>query len=215
MPKQGVWRVAPLADPLRPSRISESQFDQPGGNRFDILGCGILYFSTTLQGCFAETIARFRVSAKMRAMVADEWRQRGFMEAGSVSAEWRDRRCAVRVTADHRAQFLDVESARTHDYLTTELAEQLAALKIDYLDVPVVRGPDRRVTRQMCAWARRVHSLPGGPAFGGVRYISRLGDWECWAVFEDTGLVEAERIDIPVATPELVEIAQLYDLTIH
>jgi hypothetical protein len=59
-----------------------------GGNRFDpqSYDYGVLYFGTTLQACFAETLTRFRPTIKLLALVEDEWRRAGFM-AGDTSLQ--------------------------------------------------------------------------------------------------------------------------------
>ena len=74
-----------------------------GANRFDARSYdyGVLYFGSTLQACFAETLARLRPSVKLLALVEDEWRRAGFMDAGSVPADWRQR-----LTAVHRTESL-------------------------------------------------------------------------------------------------------------
>jgi hypothetical protein len=52
--------------------------------------------------------------------------------------------------------------------------------------------------------------------FAGIRYLSRLDtEWECWAVFDDAGLVEVEREPITRQHPELLSIARAYKLTVH
>lgn len=60
----GVWRVGRAPDPLAlPDPVPRSLPDKPGlGNRFDSPAgtYRTLYFSTTLAGCYGETLARFR-----------------------------------------------------------------------------------------------------------------------------------------------------------
>jgi len=203
-----------MAQPVEGARSRRSS----GGNRFDprSYDYGVLYFGSTLQACFAETLARLRPSVKLFALVEDEWRQQGFMAAGTVPADWRQRRTAVRVRLPGAARFVDVESPLTHQFLRVELAPALAALGIDDLDVSTVRGPDRQVTQMISEWAYMVND--GDKArFAGIRYCSRLGSqWECWAVFEDDQIeIEVlERLPIAKDTPELREVADLFGLTV-
>jgi hypothetical protein len=100
-PDDGVWRVGRAPDPLAPpDRLPQSALDQPTtGNRFDSPtgAYRVLYFATTLEGCFGEALARFRRDPSMLALVQDEWSQRGFMRVGDVPSDWRQRRIAVHV----------------------------------------------------------------------------------------------------------------------
>ncbi|MDA8039845.1 MAG: RES family NAD+ phosphorylase [Actinomycetota bacterium] len=176
-----------------------------GGNRFDPLtvNAGVLYFGTDLETCFGETLARLRPSTTMLSQVADEWRHRGFMDIGTVAADWRQRRSAVHVRLPGWATFLDVESAVTHQYLRSELALGLAALGVEDLDVATVRGPDRRVTRLIADWAYLADD-DGEPLYAGIRYESRVrSGWECWAVFEDENL-EFEVLEALPVTPDIM-----------
>ena len=174
--------MARADEPLRSSWLEPDDADlASGGNRFDSSDWGTLYFATNLEGCFAETLARFRPSAHLFAVLKDDddWQHRGFMVPGSVPADWRHRRVAVRVELDGESRFLDVEIAESHVVLTQELAEELDDLGYDALDVAIVRGGDRRVTRAIAEWAYLAVDLDSDePAFSGVRYVSpprRLG----------------------------------------
>jgi len=211
--------VARADEPLRPSWLEPGDADLPsGGNRFDSSDWGTLYFAMNLEGCFAETLARFRPSAHLLAVLKDDddWQRRGFMEPGSVPADWRHRRVAVRVELHRESRFLDVEVAESHVVLTQELAEELDDLGYAALDVAVVRGGDRRVTRAIAEWAYLAVDLDSDePAFGGVRYVSRIGDWECWSIFDRTPLAELERRSIALEMPELVRIGARFGLRLY
>lgn len=64
------------------------------------------------------------------------------------------------------------------------------------LDVATMRGPDRRVTRAVASWLYARTNDDGTPQFSGLRYGSRLGAYECWAIFDGTEVepVAEERI---------------------
>jgi hypothetical protein len=68
-PPDGVWRVGREPDLLCASVSSESsQLGQPNtGNRFDSPtgAYGVRYFATELDGCYGETLARFRADKKL------------------------------------------------------------------------------------------------------------------------------------------------------
>ncbi len=216
-PSSGLWRVARGDDPLAPPSPTR-ELTRSGGNRFDLLAvdAGVLYFGSDLETCFGETLARFRPSLPVLSLIADEWRELGFMDVGSIAADWRQRRSAVHVRPSADAAFLDVESPVTHQFLRKELALGLSALGLDDLDVAAVRGPDRRVTRLIADWAYLANDN-GDPLYAGIRYESRLrSGWECWALFDDDEL-ELEVIEIVPITPDmpaLQHVAELFGLRI-
>jgi hypothetical protein len=208
-----IWRVARSDDPLAMSEITAADFRlKRAGNRFDTTAGGVLYGATQLLGCYIETLARFRPSAKIRAAVKDE---PGFMLCGGVPSDWRTRRVKVSIRLPDALPFLDVESPRTHEYLTTELALELAALKVPVLDVGMVRGPDRRITRAIATWAFNVgihDDGSGTPLYSGIRYVSRLDQQECWAVFEGTPIEEVSRSTVSLSDDALQEAADMFGL---
>ncbi len=64
MGSRTLYRVGRSDRPLALSRITVEDAAQPrAGNRFDVLGGGVLYLSTTARGCYAETLARLRPTA--------------------------------------------------------------------------------------------------------------------------------------------------------
>lgn len=151
-PSEGLWRIGRSPDPLHCSDPPDPPLldSTSAGNRFDspTQDYRICYFATKLDGCFGETLARFRPNPRLAA-VAEE---AGFMAVGEVPADWRLRRLAVRVVAgtDERypeARFLDVEAAGTRALLRAKLGELLAYYGYGDLDVSTIRGGDRRVTR--------------------------------------------------------------------
>lgn len=80
-----MWRVGRSDDLLRFSSITAAGGALPEGvNRFDVPGGAVLYCATVLRGCYAETLARFRLSATIRQVVADE--DPNFMVCGGVPA---------------------------------------------------------------------------------------------------------------------------------
>lgn len=221
-PLDGLWRVGRGDDPLRHSRPASEDLASPtGGNRFDAATgtFGVLYFGTTLDGCFGETLARFRPAPHLLALLGEEWRRNpDFMEVGAVPADWRFRRTAVRVEAAADSQFLDVDAVETHSFLKEKLAVGLSALGVTELDTSVIRSGDRRVTRLISAWAheQRVDGDPATPAYAGIRYVSRLNsEWECWALFDHEPLHQVEARAISALMPELVEVADLFGLRVH
>lgn len=219
-PSEGLWRIGRSPNPLHCGAPPDPQLlnSPSAGNRFDspTQDYRVCYFATTLDGCFGETLARFRPNPRLAAIAEEE----GFMAIGGVPADWRHRRLAVRIVlaTDERypaARFLDVEAATTRAVLRLELGELLAYHGYDDLDVPTIRGGDRRITRWIGRWAHQQRDSGGRPLYAGIRYLSRLSsDWECWAVFEDVPLVEQERYPIPRNDRSLARVADLYGLAV-
>lgn len=221
-PPAGLWRVGRGDAPLRPSRPTAGEYTTGSGNRFDSANgdFGVLYFATDLDGCFGETLARFRPAPDLRALLEDEWRENGgFMEVGAVAADWRQRRTAVRVAVADipQAPFLDLDSIETLQVLRERLAGNLAVLGVSDLDVAAVRGGDRRVTRLIAAWAHQAtDAATGAPCYSGIRYASRLtSDWTCWAVFDRVQLEPLEYLPITAEMDSLQRVAKLFDLRVH
>ncbi|MBN1527957.1 MAG: RES domain-containing protein [Thermoleophilaceae bacterium] len=224
-PEAGVWRVGRSPDPLALNDpLPPSDLDKPHtGNRFDSPtgAYRVLYFATKLEGCYGETLARFRPDSELAALLADEWERLGWMNLGDVPAAWRQRRIAVNVRIqptgrfEHGARFLDVENLGTREFLKQQLGELLAYWGHPDLDVATVRGGDRRVTRLIGQWAYDQADENGRPLYAGVRYVSRLSSgWECWAVFEDVELEELSRESVLPSDAALQKVARAYGLTV-
>lgn len=218
VPKDGLWRVARGPDPLVVGASKASADAGDVGNRFDSPdgSYDVLYFGTTLAGCYGETLARFRPDPRLLAVVEADWREHGFMAVGAVPADWRQRRVVVQVALPGALPFLDVESLKTRQYLRRALGGFLADRTIKDLDVSVVRGGDRHVTRRISHWAHSQTDADGRPVFAGIRYLSRLNtDWECWAVFGRTDIHELARHSIFKTDENLLRVAERFGLRVH
>ena len=182
------------------------------GNRFDVPGGGVLYLASTPSGCYAETLARYRPSARIIEAVRGE--DPSFLVAGAVPADWRHRRLLVDVDLHEPLPFLDIEAAATHTFLTGQLAADLTALGVNELDVAAVRGPNRLVTRLVAGWAYAASDEQGNALYAGIRYVSRLGNHECWAVFDGTGVTQRRGRTIDLDDPDLLRVADEFGLRI-
>ena len=225
-PKKGVWRVGREPNPLMASVSSgSSELSKAGtGNRFDSPTgeYGVRYFASTLDGCFGETLARFRADQDLAKLIGKEWSERGFMNVGDIPADWRQRRTAIQVTFSgdqttpfaSGVRFLDIESIETREAIRPDFEPLLAFYGYPDLDVPVVRGHDRRVTRYISQWAFEQRDEEGSPLYAGIRYLSRLDSkWELWAVFDDVDLEVKTKRPILPRDPALVRVAKIYGLT--
>lgn len=107
---------------------------------------GVRCFATELEGCYGETLARFRAHKKLAEVIGEEWAERGFMRVGDIPADWRQRRGAVRVRfadAANRSfaagvRFLDIESVHTREALLPDFEPLLRFYGYADLDVAVV-----------------------------------------------------------------------------
>lgn len=219
VPGDGVWRVGPGYDPFatRDLLTPEELADPQAGNRFDspLSQYRVIYFGTTLEACFRETLSRFRPDPRLLPIIRKDWEDQGFMLPGDVPRDWRHRRLAVRAVVD--GAFLDVEADGTRAVLEGELAALLSAFGYKELDMPAVMACDRRVTRWISQWAWNRTDESGYPRFAGIRYLSRLGtQLELWGVFDARSQIEeVERRPIALSMPELQRAAERYGLQVH
>ena len=215
-----MWRVGRAPEPIGfPEPPKADELDYPHtGNRFDspTENFAVCYFASQIEACFGETLSRFRPDPALAAAADEE----GFMGIGEVPADWRQQRVAVQVdfapsAALQQIRFLDVEALKTRRVLRDELANLLAFYGYSDLDVPTVRGSDRRITRWIGKWAFELRDESGSPVFAGIRYLSRLNtEWECWAVFHDVTIEERSRQPIERDNPALRSVASDFGLTV-
>jgi hypothetical protein len=178
-----------------------------------------LYGGTQPDVCFAECLARFRPEPDIADVVRDEWAANGWMIVGSVPADWRASRVLARVDIEHPLPFVDITSSETIQALQSNprITNWLRSfLSTDPVDLAALLGHDRRVTRLLSQWAYEATDDDYFPLYGGVRYLSRLGaDFECWAIFQGSQLVELERHSISSRHLVLCDVAHRYNLTVH
>jgi len=212
-PPEGIWRVARSPAVLNFAEIGAEDATLPhAGNRFDVPGGGVLYCATDLAGCCAETLARFRPTPAMHRAMAEE--DASFMMVGGVPADWRHRRLKARITTEGALPFLNIEAPQTREWLQRELADALASFDVSDLDVSVVRGGNRLITRTIARWAYDQTDATGNPLYSGIRYLSRLGTYECWAVFDGTAITEVNRSTIELSDPALQEVQRSFSLRV-
>ncbi|MGV8913615.1 MAG: RES family NAD+ phosphorylase [Rhodoglobus sp.] len=209
-----LWRVGRASHVLRFSSIQAEDAASPrNGNRFDVPGGEVLYAATSAEGAFAETISRFRPTAASLLLTNED--REHFMAPGSVPAEWRTRRRLVRFSVNEPLPFLDVDKPETHTFLTAQMAPTLDALEIDNLDNATLRGTNRLLTRAVAEWAYTAQDDDGNFFYGGLRYESRLGPHECWAIFSGATIELKEELPIERTDTSLLTTARGYGLVIH
>lgn len=197
------------------SKIREKDSRTQAGHRFDLLGSGVIYCATQLEGSFAEVLSPFRKIPSARIQI-DQTLDSGFMNHGGIPAAWREMRSIFLIGCVEPLPFLDLEDPGTLSFLDHELANVLCEIEVNSpLDISLIRGNNRRLTRAISAWAANRMDEDGEFLYSGIRYKSRLGDWECWAIFEETEVKIMRTQEIKRTNPDLLAVANLYQLTIH
>jgi len=193
--------------PLRFSWISaESAAVDDVGNRFDIAGAGVLYAATTAQGALAETSAHFRPKASLIEKMAQAGASAEELGLPVLGPDWRSARVLRTLETVDALPFVDIEDPVTHTYLTNHARAVLIALDVPHLDVPTVRGPSRLLTRGLATWIYQARDADGAPLYGGIRYVSKLGDYENWAIFDGTEVRTLSQQRITRDNPDLIAV---------
>ena len=162
------------------------------GNRFDVLGGGVLYAADRVECCFVETLARFRPSPEVRNAVGSD---PGYMEVGTVPRQWREDRLIFTIDCEDPLPFLDVDHPDSWEHLTRELIGIGISLD-EHLDGSDIRSRDRILTRRLASLAFTARADNGQPRYSGIRCASRLAtadeNWKCWAIFGGTPVTVRE-----------------------
>lgn len=208
-----MWRVARLGGGTRFSEIDPADALSPrAGNRFDVSGGGVLYTATDLEGCYREVLARMRVSPAVAHLDEDYG---GFMRSGNISASWRENRRIFTIAPVNPLPFVDVEHQATWNAIQHDMPLP-PGIEEDHLDVSHVRGSNRLLTRSIALWAYSRSDAEGYPLYSGIRYVSRTGDFECWAVFDGTKVEEiAPPEEVTLQDKDLQRVATDFRLTFH
>lgn len=185
------------------------------GNRFDVLGAGVLYLASTRIACFAETLCCLRPTPRMFDLLKDG--DGSHMTVGSVPANWRLQRTVGTIGVANALDFLDLVAPETQAFLSKELSSELIRYGSDKnLDISTVCNDDRRISRAIANWAYTARTEVGEPLYGGIRYVSKVEPgWECWAMFAGPNLTIDQEESIEVTDPDLREMARIWDLIVH
>ncbi|MFB7260714.1 RES domain-containing protein [Streptomyces nojiriensis] len=214
-PDDGVWRLGWAHDPIRVNRVEPETFSGSAAGRFSLFAYGMLYCASAPTGCYAEALAYQRVQPEVRALMSDAEPSAALMAIGHLPASWREARLLVRLKPAPGASFLDVDSEATRKILAEALHSEFSKLDVTGpLTDEHIHGKDRRIARQIAAWAVAQRNEDGHQLVQGVAYRSGYGGRQCWAILHDTELHEVERRTIQVEDPELQEVAREYGLTL-
>jgi hypothetical protein len=207
-----VYRVARKSGLLVPSEIRPADAGLPkAGNRFDVPGGGVIYAATRVETCYSEVLSRYRVSPKIRKLLADE---KDFMAVGGVPLDWRLQRSVAEIHAVDPLPFFDVDHPDTMAYLGEALADVLTSLGYDdNPDLAVLCNQDRLLSRAIAHHAYTAADDDGVYIYGGIRYTSRLDPaGECWAIFDGTELELTDTRAIELHDPDLKRIEKRWGI---
>ena len=128
---------------------------------------------------------------------------------------WRlDRRLRA-LTLSSSLFFVDIEVPATHIFLTRKAARLLSEIGVNSLDIAIVRGPNRLLTRFLAAWLYAQADERARPLYSGIRYGSRLGPHECWAIFDGTAAGLIREVTVEVDSPALRAVAADFGLAVR
>jgi hypothetical protein len=128
------------------------------------------------------------------------------MRLPALGPEWRANRILRTLETVDALPFVDIEDPLTHTYLTERARSVLIALDVSYLDVATVRGPSRLLTRGLATWIYQAQDSAGTPMYGGIRYVSKLGDYENWAIFDGTEVRALGQQRITIDNSDLIAV---------
>ena len=209
-----LYHVGRVNDPLRFSVIDPLDAELSDvGNRFDVVGSGVIYASTEKVGAYKETVASLRPAASSFAY--ENGQHEHFMNLGAVPAEWREARRLVSFGLREPLPFVDLEQDETLSVLTRELAPQLVDLGIANLDSAAVRGSNRLLTRAIASWAYVAVDENDEARYSGIRFSSRFQSHECWALFEGVVIDNVTTSSIAATDTALSAAARDFGLTVH
>ncbi|MCX5559497.1 RES domain-containing protein [Streptomyces sp. NBC_00038] len=216
-PPEGVWRLGWAHNPVEYNRVEPDTFEGSAAGLYSLYSYSTLYCASTPAGCYAEALATYRIGPKIRELMGNAGLNKPHLMAmGHIPSSWREERILVRLIPAGRTQFLDIETEETRAVLASDLKEELSAFGVTgQLADNVLHGPDRRITRQIAAWAVAQRNADGHHLVQGITFRSGYGGRRCWAILGDTGLTEVERCAIRVEDVALQEVASEYGLTVR
>lgn len=139
------------------------------------------------------------------------------MSVGSVSADWRVRRVKLKGIVETNLAVVNLMSPDTHQELNNRLASMLDDQGLNLIDVSSVTSMNRVLTRAIASQIYAEQAPTSGePLYAGIRYLSKLGHFDCWALFGDRFVVDEQfRGPIEQTDSELLKVANSWGLTIH
>jgi hypothetical protein len=224
-----VYRITKLGvDPFEPApwdHVGNNRFDDPRGD------FRVVYCATERAAAFGETLARYRRSmsllALMKNVVDDE---ESIEEAlgglvdpsderrGVVPADWRFKRQMGSTVLDASLEFAAIAEPESVAHLRSALAPIATMVGLADFDLSAIFSSERNLTQHCARYIYDLHNGQGVPLFAGIRYPSRMNShWTCWAIFEDR-LIHTPRMletTIDPQDPGFLEAARLLELSVE
>jgi hypothetical protein len=204
-PRAPLFRIGRLPTPAAwPPR------EYAGSGRFDdpIDEFRVLYASQQRRGAFLETLAPFRPSLEAMAALQSVTGTETEIPVGALPQSWRESRVIAKLTLAAGQRWLDLRAVETRETLRAELASELLQLGFTDLDLSGVVGPQRELTQRI---ARSAHEQ----RYHGLVYSSRVdASVSCWAIFEGARFEVDAAEPIRRDDPDLVAVAQLFNLAV-
>lgn len=188
----------------RPDPFAWPDWQYVGDQRFDDPWrlFRVRYLAEQRLACFLEGLAPLRAPLDRLAASGPRLLPR-------VPADWLRLRCVGQVRLRGGQRWLDLRRLETAEALRAEVAQLLQELALPDLDVSVLRGPNRALTRAVGRWAYDA-------GYQGIAYRSRFHDaLDCWAIFEGADFDRVGSIvSISPDDPDLQAAAALFGLAI-
>lgn len=227
---------------FRISRLGANPFIPPpweyvGGNRFDDPNreFRVIYCASERAATFGETLARFRRSMTLLALMTEvDDEEESIEEAlgelidpkderrGVIPVDWRFKRQIGSTHLDPSLQFAAIAEPESLAHLRVALAPQLTMLalsdaSIDF-DLGSIFTGDRRVTQHCARYIYDQRDDQGNARFAGIFYASRLNlHWGCWAIFADRLIHTPATVETTIDPHDsgFLEAARLLELSIE
>src|SRR5690606_4682527 len=101
-PDDGVWRLGWVEAPISYNQVEPETFEGSSAGRYSLFSYGTLYCASRPAGCYAEGLAKFRLSPKVRGLMAGTAPGPGQMALRDIPSSWRDSRILVRLRSEER-----------------------------------------------------------------------------------------------------------------
>lgn len=208
IPSGPLHRIGRWPDPWQPPDWAHAHSDGTFGNRFDDPQAyyRVIYASSHREGCFLETLARFRPDLTLLAELAEIDGADDFTPLGTVPSSW----LATRLigTAEAQGQYADIYAPEWIALLRRELASTAVALGLSEIDASILQaGRPRQLTQEASLVVFR-------HGFDGIFYRSRYGhSIENWAIFEPFPLRNTTAASIVAGDPDLHAALRILGLT--
>lgn len=203
-----LYRIGRAPDPFAPppfddGKNSGNRYDDPAGEFW------VMYAAEQRRGCFAETLARFRVDLALIADLndlPDGDHGDDTPITGVVPDDWHLKRLMGTFRIAGGQRWLDLRRIEVRELVRRDLAAFWAEKGLDDFDMSDTLTRRRDITQAIARWANE-HD------YQGITYPSRLDSaFDCWAIFEGAAFEIIESTSIARDDEDLVAITEIFGL---